>query len=731
MRCVRFLLLGCVVWGTAALGRAQQTPAESPGRSTTIHVETRLVLVDAVVTDKKGNYVNDLTAKDFRVWEDGKEQAVKSFSLETSTAAPETGSQRFLVLFFDVSTMAMEDQVVAHKAAAQFIDANAGPNRQMAVVNFTGVLRIAQNFTADTERLKRALGGPKAAAVSPTDQSEMATVSASVPAQSLGAAAADFGVRTGLMALRNVAKGLARIPGRKTLVWLTAGFELTPDQMPEVRAAISECNKANVAIYPIDVRGLVPGMTAGPRSAIDGPPVRIVPAVFLSGGRPYFQLAAFSPAQRGGNPGGGTRGGTPGGGRGNVPGGGTRGGGINPGGTMMNSTSPFNRGFNRARLLIPQLPSTADNQQIMQMLAEGTGGFIIRNTNDLLSGLQRIARDQDQYYLIGYAPVESSEGSCHGLHVKVDRGGTTVRSRSMYCDVAPQDQLAGDPIEEELEQRVAIAGPGDIPGSLVDPFFYTAPNTARVNVAMDIPGSAIKAEKVKGRLQAEINVLGIAYTPSGAVAARFSDTVKRDFENKQAFEEFAQQPLHYENQFDIAAGSYLLKVVFGSGHKFGKLEMPLVVDAWDGKEFSLSDVAFSKSTRALSDDSGLDADLLQGRTPLVASGVAITPAAVKRVKKDGLGIVYVEVYEPHLLDANPPQVLLRVKVLDRKTGALANDVGSFNVAKAIRKGSPVIPVGLKLPVESLAPGAYRAELRAMDSSGRQSVVRTVDFDVEP
>ena len=38
--------------------------------------------MDAVVTDKKGAYVHDLEAKDFKVWEDNKEQQIKSFSFE-------------------------------------------------------------------------------------------------------------------------------------------------------------------------------------------------------------------------------------------------------------------------------------------------------------------------------------------------------------------------------------------------------------------------------------------------------------------------------------------------------------------------------------------------------------------------------------------------------------------------------------------------------------------------
>ena len=63
-------------------------------------------------------------------------------------------------------------------------------------------------------------------------------------------------MRTMVLALRNLAKGLADIPGRKTLVLFSAGFPLTEEIRSEVTAAIDLCNRANVAVYPVDVRGL-------------------------------------------------------------------------------------------------------------------------------------------------------------------------------------------------------------------------------------------------------------------------------------------------------------------------------------------------------------------------------------------------------------------------------------------------------------------------------------------
>src|ERR1039458_8619833 len=134
------------------VAHAQQATAAGADAPTVFRAETRLVLVDTVVTDKKGNYIRDLAQKDFKVWEDGKEQPVSSFSFEESTGVSDA-RPRYMVLFFDNSTMNMGDQVQARAAAAKFIDANAGPDRLIAIADFGGTVHISQNFTADANRL--------------------------------------------------------------------------------------------------------------------------------------------------------------------------------------------------------------------------------------------------------------------------------------------------------------------------------------------------------------------------------------------------------------------------------------------------------------------------------------------------------------------------------------------------------------------------------------------------
>src|SRR5258706_7457125 len=129
--------------------------AESQTAPAVIKKESRLVLVDAVVTDKKGNYIRDLTEKEFQIYEDNKEQPVASFSTGADAAGQAAKGQRhYLILFFDNSSMAAPDQIQARGVAAKFGLAEAGPGRMGAGVGFGGKLRIGQNFLAKAGALK-------------------------------------------------------------------------------------------------------------------------------------------------------------------------------------------------------------------------------------------------------------------------------------------------------------------------------------------------------------------------------------------------------------------------------------------------------------------------------------------------------------------------------------------------------------------------------------------------
>jgi len=782
------------------------------------------VLVDSVVTDKKGNYIRDLTQNDFKVFEDNKEQQVSTFSTGADAATQANGQRRYLILFFDNSTMAAPDQIQARNAAKKFIEANAGPDRLMAVVDFGGSLRVVQNFTANAQVLQAAVSGVKTSSVDPNAPPDVPVTVASsgLPSfgSSLGNAAADFGARSMLLAVRSLAKNLRSIPGRKMVVLFSGGFPLTQENQSELTATIDACNKSNVAVYALDARGLVataPGGSAGKRA----PAARTravsnrVPTQRTSPQRtsarqvsprtistrrlsphtisshtisllPHLILAAYPgmampdpqrPGGGGGTGGGGTGGGGGGGGgRGGTGGGGTGGGGTGGGGTGggrggtggggtgsggtgggkggtggtggagggtrggtgggtrggYNPVSNYNNSpFNQARTIVPQFPPSATtNQQILAALAEGTGGFTIFNTNDLLAGLERIGREQNEFYILGYVPSDTPEGSCHTLKVKLNRGGLVARSRSGYCNTRSANVLEGKPLEKQLESHATGSQPGSIRGALEAPYFYTAPDTARVNLAMEIPSDTFQFNKDKGKYHANLNVLGIAYRQDGTVGARFSDTVNLDLE-KDDWKEFTKAPYRYENQFDATPGTYRLTVVLSAGSDaFGKFESPLAIDPYDGKHFSLSGVALTNSPQRLNEIStSLDSVLLEDRTPLVVKGTQIVPSGSNRFKHTDNVVLYTEIYEPLLAAEKPPIVAMGYRIFERSSNKQIFFTDVMRADDYIQKGNPVVPIGLKVKVDDLKPGSYRLVMQAVDSAKNHAPDRSVDFDI--
>jgi VWFA-related protein len=754
-----------------AYGQDKSEPVDS---HTMLHTETRLVLVDTVVTDKKGNYIHDLTQKDFKVYEDNKEQAITSFSFESGSAA-NSDRKHYMVLFFDNSDAGPQQQVFARQAATKFIEANGGKNRMIAVAEFGGALRVAQNFTDDVDRLKQAVAGIKMASVGRASGG----VAPGIPGVPLTAgerAAAitfgDYSIRSVLGALRNMAKGLNNVPGRKTLVFFSGGFPMTQQAMTEITATIDACNRANVAIYPVDVRGLSGVGNAPAISPLGGlPGFRGLAQLAMLGAAPLTSPLAFQ-GRGGATPPGGGGGSTPGGGSPSpVSGGGGRTP-VNPPTTSpvptpgngrtnnpgmpnypgnpndpnyrngiynpMDPNNPMNR-MNAMRNIMPTIDPTAGGlQQPLYALASGTGGFVIVNTNDMAGGLEKIGKEQNEYYILGYAPSkEPDPGACHTLKVKVDKGGEVVRARTGYCETKTVDVLSGTPAERDLEARITSNATPTVTGAAMQtPFFYIGPNTARVNVALEVPAGAIQFAKDKGKFHSTMNVVGIAYLKDGSVAARFSDSVKLIYDDKKEVEAFTSKPYHYEKQFEVAPGTYDLKVVFSSGaSQLGRLDTPLKVEPWDAQAFSLSGLALSKNVHPANDMlGGLGSELLDDRVPLIVNGVQITPTGSNRFKKSEKGYIYAEMYEPALAvpdqkESAVPAFGIRMELLDPKTGTVKKDFGLTRLKTPPLTGNPTVPMGLILAAPDLDAGAYQLRITAMDEAGHQ-FARTTDILLE-
>ena len=202
------------------------------------------------------------------------------------------------------------------------------------------------------------------------------------------------------------------------------------------------------------------------------------------------------------------------------------------------------------------------------------------------------------------------------------------------------------------------------------------------------------------------------------MGARFSDTLKFDFDNQAEMEKLKEKPLQYAKEFKIAPGQYHFTLAFSSGgQSFGKLEAPLDVAERKEGELALSGLVLSKEVHPASDVGlNLGVSLTGDRTPLVAQGMQVIPTGSNQFMKSEQAFFYFEVY-----DANPASVSAQIRILDGASRAPKWDSGLMKLSVPQQGGT--------LPINSLAPGAYQLEVMAVDSSGKR-VTRTADFEVK-
>jgi VWFA-related protein len=265
-------------------------PAQEPQQPQyRVHVTSELVLVNVVVRDKKGNLVRDLKKDDFTLLEDGKRQTISTFDFEnvdelaTAGAAEATVSgtapdgsvlrpadkaatlnardRRLMLFFFDFSGMEPEDIERSVEAAKKFVQTRMQPADLIALVSLATNMRIDLDFTDDKTKVLSALGSYTSGQGQGFDNGT--TGSSEGTAETSGAFTADdtdyntFNADRKLLALQAIMQSLGKISQKKAIVYFSNGISQNGvDNQSALRAATASAVKANVSIYPVDMRGL-------------------------------------------------------------------------------------------------------------------------------------------------------------------------------------------------------------------------------------------------------------------------------------------------------------------------------------------------------------------------------------------------------------------------------------------------------------------------------------------
>jgi len=299
------LLTLCGAWCTHAQNPTSPQ-ASKTAPVTTLSVTTRLVQVAVVVHDRNGKPVRGLALGDFTVLDQGVPQTIAHFSEiaeqppapSPARLAPNVFSNRFedigpapanaVVLLLDALNTRSEDLIYARLQTSKFLRQLSSPT-PVAVYALEPNLRILQEFTVDRalslkalERFSAATSGELSGSVEEAPDLALSGQEADRYEEFLdrsrGMNAAmnrHYVIRRvekTVTALDEIAYHLSGVPGRKSLLWISGGFPIAvgldgnlrmnsstePRSFsPLIEGAARALTSSNIAIYPVDARGLM------------------------------------------------------------------------------------------------------------------------------------------------------------------------------------------------------------------------------------------------------------------------------------------------------------------------------------------------------------------------------------------------------------------------------------------------------------------------------------------
>jgi VWFA-related protein len=165
--------------------------------------------------------------------------------------------RRLLVLYFDMTSMPLEDQIRAQQNALRFVRTEMTAADTVSVMSFTSRLNLLQDFTTDRDLLAKAIDSLIAG-----EGSDLAatTDDAAVSGAAYTADDTEFNIFNAdrkLVALQSAIKALGALPEKKGLMYFTSGFNKSGvDNEAQMRATTNAAIRYNVALFPVDARGL-------------------------------------------------------------------------------------------------------------------------------------------------------------------------------------------------------------------------------------------------------------------------------------------------------------------------------------------------------------------------------------------------------------------------------------------------------------------------------------------
>lgn len=730
-----------------------KTKAQKPQDQDTLRIDTELVQIDVVVTDKQGKLINDLKREDFQLLEDGKPQQISHFSVgvagrqatwlrkepkpaggkndSPASTAPVFTAGRYLVLAVDDLHLTPGNLMFAKQSLNKFLEQQAGANDQLALITTSGGLGLYQQFTPDREAIKRAvnrlsprdrkvtsdsdvpritpyqaelieMNDPDALELAVQDlirqlqmQRTQAVSMAQARARQIVMENTSVTVNT-LATLENVIRGLRDLPGRKIIVLLSDGFLLggfTNGRHFDVRRITDAATRAGVVIYSLDTRGLI------------------------------AMPASMDASQRG-------------------------------------FADPGALGGARTRIENSSIEAERDG---MFALAKDTGGDAIFNNNDINAGLQKVLNDTETYYLLAFEPLVSyRDGRYRKLEIRIpSRPELKVRTRKGYF--APDDKAAEKEARaiakaeekdkkktpEKLakdQQAAATAqvreGLGalyplrGIPVELAAHFINTAKDGASLDVIAHIDAAALKFNQVNDRYQATVEMVGVVFDESGKSVETFGDKLAMNLK-AASLENTLKHGIIYGKQLKMKPGFYQVRFVVREDgiRQIGSASSWIEIPGLEKKQLALSSIFFPAALPADMEGAPSGAAVQTAGNKAKEDSVARHPAAVyRRFKRNGNFDFMIFAYNAKPNEKGATDLALQTQIYSGNKLVVATPLKNFQQSEAVGNqavpASEGIPYLARLSLGEFEAGNYELRLVVIDRNAKSSAKRIVGFTIE-
>ncbi|HSS18616.1 MAG TPA: VWA domain-containing protein [Pyrinomonadaceae bacterium] len=476
-----------------------EPPTAQSTQDEVVRITTNLVQVDAVITDKSGKQVTDLKPEEIEIQEDGRGQKVTAFSyipLESGTvrspeparplvpnappipAAPLHREQvrRTIALVVDDLGLSFESAHYVRQALKKFLDQQMQPDDLVAIIRTGGGIGALQQFTSDKRLLYGAVEKVKWNPVVHSGIGGFGPTGNSDPNGPVSDADIDqlreelFNVGT-LGAVSYVVRGLQGLPGRKSVLLMSDGIKLFE---PGNATANRRTEIAMKNLIDLANRASVVVYTMDARG---------------------LQSLGF---------------------------------------TAADDSGVDSDGGSFGDILSARRANFFESQGGLIYLAQQTGGFAIRNNNDLSSGIKRVLDDQKGYYLIGFRPDESTfdkvSGSrtFHRLQLRVKRPGKfNVRMRNGFYGVTDEEASPGGTSRQQ-QLISALTSPFTSSGvevRLTSLFADDVKSGTIMRSILHVKGRDLTfTEEPDGWHQAVFDILAVTFGDNGIVVDQFGRT---------------------------------------------------------------------------------------------------------------------------------------------------------------------------------------------------------------